>query len=92
MFSRRVENPLDRQIDRALRDMNNHTIGSEEYLAHLSAVTELTKLKKEQRSLAVSKDTLAVVAGNLLGIVMVIKHESLNVVTSKAIGLLLRPR
>jgi len=92
MFSKRVETPLDQQIDRAFRTMNSHLVGSEEYVSALHWATELVKLKKEQRSSAVSKDTLAIVAGNLLGIAMVIKHESLNVVTSKAMGLLLRPR
>jgi len=54
--------------------------------------SELTKLRKEQRSSAISKDTIAVVGGNLLGIFMVIKHESVNVVTSRAMSLLLKPK
>lgn len=92
MFSRNSEKSLDEQIDRALRTMDNYPVGSEEYLSCLTMATELTKLKKEQKSLSVSKDTLAVVAGNLVGIILVIKHESLNVITSKAMGLLLKPR
>ena len=92
MFSKRVESDLDRQINRALHDLSNHTIGSEKYLISLNMATELTKLKKEQRSSAMSKDTLAVVGGNLLGIFMVIKHESVNVVTSRAMSLLLKPK
>lgn len=92
MFSKKAESDLDRQIDRALHDMSNHNIGTEKYLVSLRMATELIKLKKEHKSSTVSKDTIAVVAGNLVGIFMVIKHESVNVITSKAMSLLLRPR
>jgi hypothetical protein len=92
MFSRRNVSELDLAIDRAIRDLKNHNLGSEPYLISLNMATELTKLKKEQRSLAISKDTIAVVGGNLLGIFMIIKHESVNVVTSRAMSLLLKPR
>jgi hypothetical protein len=92
MFSRRVESDLDLAINRAVRDLKNHNLGSEPYLTALQMATELTKLKKEQKSSAISKDTLAVVGGNLLGIFMVIKHESVNVVTSRAMSLLLKPK
>jgi len=40
----------------------------------------------------VSRDTLAVIGANLLGILMIIKHENVNVITSRAMGLILSPR
>lgn len=92
MFSRRESSELDLAIDRALRDLKNHPIGSEPYLTALQMATELSKLKKEQKSSAISKDTLAVVGGNLLGILMIIRHESVNVIMTRATSLLLTPR
>jgi len=91
MFSKKAKRDLDQQIDRAVGDLRNHVLGSENYIVSLNMVTELTKLKNEQSS-AVSKDTMAVVGGNLLGIFMIIKHEAVNVVTSRAMSLLLKPR
>jgi hypothetical protein len=66
--------------------------GSEEYREALDALVKLHKLKEDEKPKPVSKDTLVIVAANLIGIIMIIKHEHVNVVTSKAIGVLLRPR
>lgn len=39
-----------------------------------------------------SPDTLLVVGGNLLGIGLILSHEKLNVISSKALGFVLRGR
>jgi hypothetical protein len=46
----------------------------------------------QNKKTSVSKDTLATVGANLIGILMVIKHEHVNVITSRAMNLLMRPR
>jgi len=66
--------------------------GSEEYREALDALVKLHKMKEDEKPKPVSKDTLVIVGANLLGILMIISHERVNVVTSKAIGVLLRPR
>ena len=40
----------------------------------------------------VSPDTMAIVAGNLLGIALIVGHERMNVVTSKALGFVLKSK
>lgn len=40
----------------------------------------------------ISPDTMAVIAANLLGILLVLKHERLNIVTSKALGFITKLR
>jgi hypothetical protein len=84
--------PLENAANKALLDLNNHAIGSEEYQKSLDALIKLHKLKEEEKPSSVSKDTLVVVAANLLGLLMVIKHERVNVITSRAFGMLLRPK
>lgn len=83
---------LESEIARAIRDLRNHGVGSPEYAKTLDHVVTLHKMLVEDKPQNVSKDTMAVVGANLLGIVLVIKHEFVNVVTSRAMSLLLKPR
>jgi hypothetical protein len=94
MFSSKsyLYTPLEAAVNKALLDLNNHPVGSEEYQKSLDALTKLHKLKEEEKSSPVSRDTLAVIAANLLGIFMIIKHERVNVITSRAFGMLLKPK
>lgn len=93
MFSRTKEKtPLDREIERVTRNLLLHEIGSEEYVKTLDCLTKLHKLKTEEEPSSVSKDTLANIGANLLGIFMIIKHESVNVITSKAMSFVIRAR
>lgn len=83
---------LESEAARAIRNLKNHEIGSEEYAKALDHVVTLHKMLVEDKPNQVSKDTMAVVGANLLGIILVIKHEFVNVVTSRAMSLLLKPR
>lgn len=91
MFNRKPT-LLDIVTDNALIELNQLQVGTPEYAKTLDLVIELHGLKDKTKSPSVSKDTLAVVAGNLLGILMVIKHENVNVITSRAMNLLIKPR
>jgi hypothetical protein len=82
---------LEKEIAHGLRDLARHDVNSEEYLKILDRLVSLHRIKEEDKSKFGSRDTLAVVFGNLLGIIMVVKHEHVNVITSRAFQLLLRP-
>lgn len=93
MFSRAREwSLLDDALDKAIRALNNHPIGSKDYSDTLHVVSQLHEMKQREKSSSVSKDTMAIVGGNLLGIIMILKHEHVNVITSRAMNLLLRAR
>lgn len=92
MFSRREPSLLEIAVNRALRDLGNYQIGSDEYEKAVDSIVKLHKMKVEEKPSSVSKDTLILAGTNLLGIFMVIKHEGVNVITSKAMNLLLKPR
>lgn len=92
MFSSSLYTPLEVAVNRAIRSLNVYEAGSEEYREALDALVKLHKMKEDEKPNPVSKDTLIIVGANLLGILMVISHEHVNVVTSRAIGLLLKPR
>jgi hypothetical protein len=83
---------LDVEIDRAYRELANHEVGSEEYEKALDVVTQLHKLKSEDRNSKVSKDTMLTVGANLLGVLLIISTEREHVITTKALGMLQRTK
>lgn len=83
---------LEGEIARGLRELKFHEATSDEYQKRLDRLVALYRMKEEEKSRFGSKDTLAVVVGNLLGIFMIIKHEHVNVIGSRAMQLLLSPR
>jgi hypothetical protein len=87
----RDSTPLEIAYDRAIRDLNSQEIGSEEYAKRLEMVIKLHKMLTEEKSSYLSKDTMASVGANLLGIFMIIKHEQFNVITSRAMNWVMRP-
>lgn len=82
----------DRQINNILADMTTMETSSEEYGTLLERLQKLHKLKTEERSSRVSPDTVLLATTNLIGIFMIIRHEDLNVITSKALSFVQRPR
>lgn len=85
---RALESELDRVLIRLKTEMPN----SEDYTKTLSLVERLHEMLDEENPDVVSKNTLLIVGGNLLGIIMILKHENLNVITSKALGFVIRAR
>ena len=77
---------LDEIIDRVMQDMTNEDPESERYDAMSNQLTKLYTIKNENRSRRVSPDTLANVAANLAGIAIIVGHERVHIVTSKALG------
>lgn len=87
------ETELDRAITHALRDLNGRDVASAEYGEVLERVSRLQKLKDaEKRSSQISPDTLVLALTNLVGIAMIIRHEHMNVITTKATGFVMKPK
>jgi hypothetical protein len=83
---------LQKEIDRVLTLMSDASPVSNEYADLTESLTKLYALKELSSKSRVSKDTIAIVAGNLAGILMIVGHEKAHVVTSKAIGFVLKSR
>lgn len=79
-------------IDALLEEMLDAGIDSEQYPKMLDQLTKLYKLKEIETPKRVSKDTWILVAGNLVGIILILTHERANVITSKALGFVQRLR
>lgn len=67
-------------------NMTTHDGDSEEYATMLNRLERLTKLRKPRFREKISPDTLLIVGGNLLGILVIVGHEQAHVITSKALS------
>lgn len=87
----RKPSPLDATITEILTDMQGFNAESPEYERLLERVERLNKLKTESRFRRVSPDTLAIVLGNILGILIVVGYERGHVMTTRAKEYVLKP-
>ena len=93
MFNRAKEpTQLESAIDKAMQSLDGYGASSEEYAQILDQVGKLHKIKLDEQPDRVSMDTLAVIGANLLGIMLIIRHEHVNVITSRAMNLVIKPK
>lgn len=91
-FRKTVTSIYDEPINKVLTEMREQPVESQEYAAAISHLETLNKLKAEEGKKRVSADTMAVVAGNLLGILTIVAYEQKHVMTSKATGFIIKPK
>lgn len=85
--------PLDTVIEDLAREMAGHEGHTEEYANCAAALKTLYEAKATlPKPNVLSADTAATVAANLIGIIMIIGHERANVITTKALGFIIKPR
>ena len=64
---------------------------SDEYGVLLNNVERLEAIRQKNKK-SISPDTVAVVAGNLIGILLILGYEKKDIITSKALGFVLKGR
>lgn len=92
MSKQENQEALDSLITRVVEDMEMYGPGSEEYNTLLSQYERLVRLKAENKPQRISRDTMLIVGGNIVGILIVVIYEHSHVVTSKAFGNILKPK
>jgi hypothetical protein len=78
---------LDNEIARLYKLLSDAVPGTARYKELVDLIEQLTKLKTEKSKNKVSSDVLVGALTNLLGILIVIKHEEINVIGGKAFSL-----
>lgn len=87
MFAPKKNTYVDDLIARLTAKMHNEmTAGSEEYGVALDQLSKLQKIRQDEKPDRVSSDAILGAAVNILGIALILKHEHVNVITSKALG------
>ena len=80
-----VEQKLDEELERRLESAKT----LEDVLKIVVVMDRRFELRNRRR---ISPDTMAIIAGNLLGIVLILEHERAHVITTKALAFVLRGR
>ena len=65
---------------------------SEDYAIIADNLDRLYKAKGNEQNRFVSPDTYAIIAGNLVGILLILGYEQINVITTKALGFVIKGR
>lgn len=91
-FTKDETAPIDEQINSVLREMSKKGVLSEEYQSLMTHLERLYEIKKQERTDPVSRDTIALIAGNLMGILIIVAYEQKHVLTSKGFSQILRPK
>lgn len=83
-------------IDRLIDDVESQMLladpTTEEYQTLLMRLNSLSALKAKKPEKNLDVNTLVIVGGNLLGIIAILAYESRHIVTSKAMGFIIKPK
>lgn len=85
-------NKLDMEIDSVLEELQYHEKDSKEYAQILSQLEKLMKMKDMNHNHHLKPDTVAQIAANLAGIGLILNYEKVGVITSKALGFVIKGR
>lgn len=92
IFRKDQEDPLNDLIDEVLTQMNTLGPDADEYPKLMAYLERLHELKAKSQRDRVSSDTLALIAGNLAGILLIVAYEQKHVMTSKGFTQIIRPK
>lgn len=95
-FFKEESSIIDEPIIRVLNAMNTEDLDSEEYSKLVDHLDRLNQIRNEdiktRTRRKVSPDTMAIVAGNLLGILIIVAYEHNHVMASKATNFVLKTK
>jgi hypothetical protein len=91
-FERTKPSIFDEPIAKVLTEMNQYGPDSPEYSEMISHLDRLHKMKADERRNRVSPDTVAMICGNLLGILIIVAYEQKHVLVSKGLGFVIRTK
>ena len=84
----------EKNLDRALAILVTRieTADEDETARLVDQITKLYKAKELFARKPISRDTLVLVAGNLIGIILILNYEKAGVVTSRALNFVMKLR
>jgi prefoldin subunit 5 len=81
---------MDEEVERLTRQLADIQPLSDDYSKILKLITELTEARSKKNERAVSTDVLLTVGANIVGILLVLNYERLNVISTKALTMVWR--
>lgn len=83
---------IDDEIDNVLKFMEKYEPNSEEYSAAADNLKDLCEARSKKASRFIEIDTIILACTNILGIVLILNYEQIHVITTKAIGFVVKGR
>ncbi len=68
------------------------SVYSDEYSKLMAYLERLNEVKARERRDPVSRDTVALVVGNLVGILLIVAYEQKHVMSTKGFNQIIRPK
>ena len=91
-FVKRKPSVLDEPIEKVLTSMNTFGPEDPEFQTLMNHLERLNRIKADERQNRVSPDTMALVVGNILGILVIVAYEQKHVMVSKGLGFVMKPK
>ena len=88
----KIEREIEREMDSLISELPGCEVISKEYSLILDRVERLNKIRLSDKGNSISPDTLVVVGGNLAGILLILGYERVNIITTKALGFVIKGR
>lgn len=76
---------MDEEIERLTRQLADISPLSDDYKTILDRLSMLTKARAEKNERAVSTDVILTIGANIIGMLLVLNYERLNVISTKAL-------
>lgn len=76
---------MDEEIERLTRQLADLQPLSDDYSKILKLISELTEARSKKNERAVSTDVLLTIGANIVGMLLVLNYERLNVISTKAL-------
>lgn len=94
MTKKFVDDPAKLQdlIDHVQTQMVAEDANSDDFQVMAEQLERLYKMKTSDKSSRVSPDAVLAVAGNLLGIGLILNYERMHIVTTKALGFVMKTK
>ena len=87
------ESIYDEPIEKILEELRQQDPDSDEFRTALAHLSKLTEMKANTRwKMKISPDTLAIVLGNLIGIMIIVAYEEKHAITSKGLNFIKPPK
>lgn len=95
MFKKKqtAPDPLKEELDRVLDELSGLSSTTKEYAKAVKQYGELSKIyaSSQKKTPKISNDALLGAGSHLLGLGMILGFEKFNVITSKALGFVMKP-
>jgi hypothetical protein len=87
-----LKEALDEEIKGVMEEMSKIGVYSPEYGKMMGYLERLNTVKKDVKRPPLSKETIALILGNLAGVILILIFEQNHVLTSKGFNRLIQPR